>query len=115
MAITKTPTTRHGGQASLLGNMANNLAIETGEIAFDTSYAFGGESLTFPGFASVACVQISPRGGYLFEYDVANSKVKVWKTQGATATGVSAVLKETATATNLGSLSDVAYVAFGFV
>lgn len=115
MAATKTVSTRHGGQVATLGNMANNLAIETGEIAMDTTYPTGGETLTFPGFASIACVQISPRGGYLFEYDVANSKVKAWKCKNAAATGASAVFIQAASGTNLGSLSDVAYVAFGFV
>jgi len=50
------------------------------DIAFDTSYAYGGESLTKASrrMAAVDQVIVLPKGGYTFEYDETNELVKVF-------------------------------------
>jgi len=55
------------------------------EMAFDTSYPIGGE--TFPKglvhLRDIDMMLISPRNGYLFEYDYAEDKVLVYNPRGA--------------------------------
>ena len=61
------------------------------ELAFGSSYPFGGESLTVRdlGFAlSTDLVDIPPFGGYLFEYDYANAKVRVRDRTGTVVTHI---------------------------
>jgi len=96
--------------------MANNLAIDVGTIAMASSYVSnGGEPLTIAGFSSIAAVLIPPRSGYLFEYDITNSKIKVYIETTGDSTGATAAFQEAGTGTDLSALSDVQYVAFGFV
>lgn len=54
--------------------------VKVFDIAFDSSYAFGGESLTKAsrGFASIDQVVIQAKDGYTFVYDETNEKVKVF-------------------------------------
>lgn len=50
------------------------------KVAFDSSYPTGGEALSAAqlGFSKTPdWVEIDPKGGYVFEYDLANAKVKV--------------------------------------
>lgn len=53
----------------------------TGSIAFDTSYAFGGESISDADLKmrDVLDVQFGQSGGYTFEWDKTNNKVKVFQ------------------------------------
>jgi hypothetical protein len=53
--------------------------VKIKSIAFDSSYAIGGESLTKAslGLAATDEVIILPKNGYAFEYDYTNEKVKV--------------------------------------
>lgn len=48
-------------------------------IAFDSSYAIGGESLTAAnlGLSKINRLKVSDQSGYTFEYDYTNSKLKV--------------------------------------
>ena len=50
------------------------------DVAFDSSYPYGGESFT-PGDVGMSAVHklmIEPKGGYTFEYDYTNQKIKVF-------------------------------------
>jgi len=60
--------------------VSRNLYEYTGYIAFDSSYAFGGESIsTITGkFKNCLNVVCESKGGYTFEYDDTNSKLKVF-------------------------------------
>jgi len=50
------------------------------DIAFDSSYPTGGESLTPAnlGLKQILQVHVSPKSGYLFEYDYDNEKLKAF-------------------------------------
>lgn len=63
-------------------NVVGNRRQTTGRLAFDSSYAFGGESLTPASLGHSSApdmVQIEQKAGYSFEYDYTNSKVKVFQ------------------------------------
>ena len=54
-------------------------------LAFDSSYPTGGEALT-PGQVGLQVIEsasIEPKGGYVFEYDYTNQKIKVFSGGGA--------------------------------
>ena len=57
----------------------SNFYQQISEITFDSSYPTGGELLTprMLGMNVIEFVEIEPSGGYFFEYDHANQKVKV--------------------------------------
>ena len=57
-----------------------NKIVQMRDIAFDSSYAYGGESLDYTsyGFSAVDRVMIEPKNGYNFEYDYTNKKVKAF-------------------------------------
>ena len=63
-------------EPSLFGNKS----VQMFDMAFDSSYAFGGESLTPAnmGLETVDRVVIEPKAGYTFEYDATNEKVKAF-------------------------------------
>jgi len=77
MALTVTKT---GDWQTNMGNRRVSFVT----IAFDNSYATGGESLTAAdmGLRVVDFISFQPQIGFVFEYDYTNSKVKVY-TQGA--------------------------------
>ena len=60
-----------------LGNKLDVLA----DVAFDTSYAIGGESITANnvGLSTIERLIIEPCQGYTFEWDSTNSKIKVFQ------------------------------------
>lgn len=67
--------------------VTNNTLISLGnkrmrlfDVAFDSSYSIGGESLSVRGmgFSQIDQVRIEPKDGYTFEYDTTNSKIKVF-------------------------------------
>jgi hypothetical protein len=64
-----------------------NFYQQISEITFDNSYATGGESLTplMLGLHSIDFMEIEPAGGYIFEYDHDNEKIKVLTPVGAIA------------------------------
>jgi hypothetical protein len=58
-----------------------NKAMVAADIAFDSSYAYNGETLDndqLLGIHDVETALFEPKGGYSFEYDRANKKVKVF-------------------------------------
>ncbi len=61
-------------------NVAGNKRRHTAQIAFDSSYPWGGESLTAAnlGLTGIDQIQIFPQNGYFFEFDYTNNKVKVF-------------------------------------
>lgn len=108
-----TPSKRQEGIYSILGQTANNLAIQIGTLAMDSSYAYNGEAITFTGFGTILGASIGPKSGYVFEYDVTNAKVLVYgASSGATAPRA---LTQIATATNLAALSQVPYLVWGVI
>lgn len=57
-----------------------NKRIVSAEIAFDSSYGTGGESLTAAmlGLNAIDHIIPSPKSGYLFEYDYSNALLKAY-------------------------------------
>jgi len=109
MAITATPTARQGDSYSVLGQMANNLCVQVGTIAFDSVYAgSGGEAITITGFTPTGMF-VSPTSGYVFEYDVTNKKVIAY----GCSTGASAAMNVLSNV-DLSGLSQVQYLAWGY-
>jgi hypothetical protein len=62
--------------------VAGNQRVNTVSIAFDSSYASGGEALTARtlGLSTVTSVQAQAKSGYSFEYDYTNEKLMVYWT-----------------------------------
>jgi len=59
---------------------ASNFREEIVNVAFDSAYAYGGESFA-PGHTALSTfykVHIEPKNGYSFEYDYTNHKIKVF-------------------------------------
>ena len=75
--MTKTPNVKHE-RNPFIGMFRNRGGkIETGSLAFDSSYPVGGEEMEFSFTPNT--VTIEPQGQYSFEYDHTNSKVKVFQ------------------------------------
>lgn len=58
-----------------------NKSVVVADVAFDSSYAFGGETLAIAadlGLHTVDMALIEPKNGYSFTYDRANNKIKVF-------------------------------------
>jgi hypothetical protein len=107
---TKTVNVRHETNPTVSMALSRDMKIETGTIAFDSSYPTGGESITF-GFTP-AVVIVESKAGYVFSYDYTNEKVLAYLADyDAAADGV---LIQVGNATNLSALTDVRYVAIGW-
>lgn len=67
--------------SNIIRSMNQNRRVNFGTLAFDSSYPTGGESLTPANLNMKAIDQIifAPAGGYSFEYDYTNQKVKVFQ------------------------------------
>lgn len=59
------------------GTIFGGERVSVYDVDFDSSYPTGGESLTAAdlGLRSIELVLASPKSGYVFEYDYANSKI----------------------------------------
>lgn len=60
---------------------AGNKTIYTANVAFDSSYATGGEAFDVQslfGIHDLSAVIIEPRDGYMFQYDRTNKKIKAY-------------------------------------
>lgn len=84
-------------------------------IDFDSSYPTGGEALTpanlgFSDDGDNLIVVIPPKAGYVFEYDGANEKVKVYVEEAVAAGGP---LVEVGNTTDLSALTNVVVFAYG--
>ena len=86
-------------------NIGFPLTFLTGTIDFDSSYPTGGEDFDVSDYFSkpVINVLVFPKGGYTFEYDKDNKKVKVFDAG-----------TEVIDATDLSSLTGVQYLAIGW-
>ena len=91
---------------------SGNVKILTGQIGFDASYPIGGEAMDLSDyFTKVLGILFENKNGYVFEYDYANAKVKaMYADYDAAADGA---LIEVANATNLISVTDVRFIAWG--
>lgn len=80
MSATVTIDSRSNTNNSLVSHQARGVKFIFGTITLDSSYANGGESVTFPGVATagIAAVFINNKSGYSFEFDKTNSKVKAY-------------------------------------
>lgn len=80
-----------------------------GNLAFSSSYATNGDTIDWPGDLNIpdGGVQLSSSaGGYVFEYDGANQKVKAFRQKDpAAAGGADIALPEVANAVNLSAVS----------
>src|SRR5579872_5897776 len=69
------------------GGPTNNLRWRTFDITLDNSYPTGGYSITpsLLGFSQVRAVIVnSHTGGYVYEYDIVNQKLKAYRQTAAT-------------------------------
>ena len=90
-----------------------NKRVRTVDIAFDSSYPTNGEALTASdlGLSVVDLVIPSPKSGYVFEYDYANSKIKAYYADYDAASD--GALIEVANATDLSGVTGVRLLAMG--
>jgi hypothetical protein len=114
MAASKTVNVSFNTNASMASALSKGLRFEFGTIALDSEYPTGGESLTI--FANTEAVVCQPRGGYVFDYDKANSKLLAYQSDNgnSVASGTVTPLVQVAASTDLSALSDVPYIAFGW-
>lgn len=71
--------------SNVIPGVIGNKRTTTFELAFDASYPTGGEALT-PGQVGLQVIEsavFEPKGGYLFEWDYTNQKIKVFSGGGA--------------------------------
>jgi len=89
-------------------------SIRDGTISFDSSYPTGGESFTPSDLKlqGINHIDISPKDGYVFEYDYTNQKVKVYYADYASANA--GALIEVPNATDLSTLTGVKFRAYGY-
>lgn len=83
------------------------------KVAFDSSYPTGGEAITDAqlGFSKgVDWVEVLPKGGYVFEYDNTNNKIKAYVEEAVAAGGP---LLEVGNTVDLSAVTDVIVVAHG--
>jgi len=94
--------------------ISRNVGIVTGKISFDSSYPTGGESLDLTDrLQTVLAVFIENKSGYIFEYDYTNKKVKAYYgNYDQTSDGA---LTEVANTTDLSSITNVRFVAYGLI
>lgn len=92
---------------------AGNGFMTVRNFSFDSSYPTGGESLTYAelGFSKAPdWVEVVPKAGFVFEYDIANQKLKAYWVD-TTVDG--AAMAEVVNATNLSAVTNVVVKAFG--
>jgi len=84
------------------------------KVDFDDSYPTGGESLapSTMGFVGVYAVFAEPKGGYVFEYDYDNEKLKAY--YGNYDQGSDGALTEVTNGADLSSVTGVRLVVFGY-
>ena len=100
MSVTKTLDANMNLNPSADSYMARGGMHEIGTITMDSAYLIGGEAITFPHFRSnPKLVQLESEGGYSFEYDRTNNKIKAFTA------GKSLIVEEVVTvASHVGTL-----------
>jgi len=97
----------------IIAQCRSSLRIVTGTIAFSASYPTGGETFDLSNkVPKLKVVLIENKSGYIFEYDYANKKVKVYYCD-YDAAGDGALI-EVANATDLSALTGVRFMAIGY-
>ena len=113
MAASITWNTGLNTNLRMVSGLSKGLKFGFGTFAMDSEYATGGESLTI--FNNTECVICQPRGGYVFDYDITNSKMIAYEANdGTVAASTQSALKQVASSTDLGALSDVPFIAIGW-
>lgn len=85
--------------------------IVAGYIAMSASYTTGGEAINLP-LSDIKGMLIENKGGYMFEYDRANKKIKAFQFDYDAAADGPAV--EVAAETDLSALTGIAFLAWGW-
>lgn len=90
-------------------NVSGNRHTVALKITFDSSYPTGGEALDLTAYvANIEGVSVEESGGYVFQYDRSNKKLKAYNVaasdQTPTADITAAALAEVTAATNLSSV-----------
>lgn len=80
-----------------------------GTIAFDNNYPTGGEAIDVGSNETISYLSAPPSAGYLFEWDRANQKLKVYWGNAGTAS----VLPEFTSTGDLSALTAVPFIAIG--
>lgn len=90
-----------------------NLRMNLQKLAFDSSYPTGGEALTADDFGmqDIIAMIVLSNAGYVFEYDIANEKLKAFWVDTTTD---GSPLVEVVDTTDLSGVTDVQCMAFGF-
>lgn len=116
MALSVTLDSKFGASPGLNAALARNAAIVWGSLSMDDSYPTGGESVTIPGLMSIGAVICDATGGYVFKFDVTNSKLKALYSDNEHGTAASTMtpLVEVSNGADLSGLSDVNFIAAGF-
>lgn len=89
-------------------------SIRVGTIAFDSSYPTDGEALAAAdlNLRGITWLMVSPKSGYVFEYDYTNSKLKAF--YGDNNNASDGPLVEVPNTTNLSTLTDAKFFAIGY-
>jgi len=117
MALTITKHTKWPHR--IVDQMMRSVNLAFGEIDCDDSYPTGGYAFDLsPEVKDVKMVAFETVSGYLFEYDSANKKVKVYEVnqpvdENGTAT-YTVTIKEVGDGTDLASVTGVGFLAIGF-
>ena len=88
--------------------------IISGTIAMSSSYTTGGESITkiTQNFKKCQFISIESKGGYIFEADLTNKKIKAFYVDNNAVEDSPMI--EVPNATNLSAITGIKWLAFGF-
>lgn len=104
-----TVATVDGFDSQVIGTLKATLRT----LSFDSNYPTGGEALTAAdlGLSTVVFATIQSRAGYVFEYDIANSKILAYWVDTSTD---GAAMAEVADTTSLAALTGARIMAWGY-
>jgi len=89
-------------------------SIRVGTIAFDSSYPTNGEALAASdlNLRGIAFLLVSPKSGYVFEYDYSGNKLKAY--YGDNNNAADGPLIEVPNTTDLSTLTGAKFIAIGY-
>jgi hypothetical protein len=91
--------------------LASGLSVFVGTIALDSSYPTGGEAIDHADVERFDVLTVAGGGGYIFEWDAPNQKLKLMI--GDNNNAADAVAVEAANTTDVSALSALPFVAWG--
>jgi hypothetical protein len=91
--------------------LASGLNVYVGTIALDSSYPTGGEAIDHADVERFDVILVAGGGGYIFEWDAPNQKLKLMI--GDNNNAADAVAVEAANATDVSALTALPFVAVG--